>query len=123
MITYSQREVFKQTDMKYFEEASGLVARMPDFDNELRELRCHEVAQVVGCLLDLRVRDGKYEIGCEHSWLVLPTGNILDVYAVGRHPPVQLVAVVLTMPVRYREMDIGLKIRHQVVEQLLRDLR
>jgi hypothetical protein len=37
------------------------------------------------------------------------------VYAVGRIPPVQLVARVAAMPLRYREMDIDLELRTETL--------
>lgn len=76
-------------------EASEIVRLFPD----LPDLRCHEVARAVGHLLDLRVVDGRYD-AVVHSWLELPLregdppGNpfawVLDVYAVGRWPQVQV---------------------------------
>jgi hypothetical protein len=62
--------------------------------------RCHEIARAVGQVLKLPVQDGWYG-AIEHSWLWIPQEGpssygfeydaILDVYAVGRLPMVQLV--------------------------------
>jgi len=60
-------------------------------------LRCHEMARAVTRLLDpaegvqVHVEDGKFG-AVEHSWLLLVGRGpaILDVYAVGTLPPVQL---------------------------------
>jgi hypothetical protein len=115
MKTYSEREVFDERDLSAFEHARQIVEVLPDYDQEGEQLRCHEVAALVGKILELPVRHGKYELGSEHSWLELPSRHILDVYAVGRIPPVQLVARVAAMPLRYREMDIDLELRTETL--------
>jgi len=71
------------------------------------------------------VVDGRYEIGCQHTWIRLPRGHILDVYSVGRHPPVALVAVVSTLPMRFEARDDGYAPPHrpEVVRALLDHLR
>lgn len=70
------------------------------------EIRCHEVARIVGLLLGLPIQDGKYG-QVDHSWCwtnpvtisegvqpCSPAGTaILDPYCVGRSPMVQLVAI------------------------------
>ena len=55
----------------------------------------------------------------EHSWIVLPSRHVLDAYAVGRHPPVQLVAVVTTIPKRFVERDLGIAVDQETVDWLL----
>lgn len=75
-----------------------MVAAVPDGDHLLgKPIRCHEMARAVGRILDLPVVDGVCG-AVQHSWLTIkahqdPTERefILDVYAVGRLPPVQLV--------------------------------
>jgi hypothetical protein len=82
-------------------------------------LRCHEVARFVGVRLGLAVCDGIYEIAMQHSWCVLPSRHILDVYAVGRLPPVQLVARTSVLPLRFTEKAISVVVKEDVVGWLL----
>lgn len=98
--------------------------------------RCHEIARFVfegldrlGFLLDGdRVIDG-WHVGSEHSWIALwgsiaeSEGGqqvILDPYAVGRFPIVQLVDVSSPLLLRdqYREEEPRTDIRHDVMEFL-----
>jgi hypothetical protein len=122
METYSQREVFGTSDFIYYRKARRFVQRMPSYGSRGEQLRCHEVARavvrVVGLPLEF-VRDGYYELACQHSWIVLPSGHVLDAYAVGRHPPVQLVAVVTTLPKRFNERDIGVVVDERTVSWLV----
>jgi hypothetical protein len=119
MKTYSEREVFSQTDLAYYRKASRFVRALPSYDQHGEELRCHEVARAVAIILNIStVEDGYFELACQHTWLVLPTRHILDPYCVGRLPPVQLVAVVTTMPKRYNVRDIGITVRGDVVLHL-----
>jgi len=104
MKTYSETDVFTAEDLRAWRLATAIVARFPDNDVHGNALRCHEVATAVGRLLKLSVEHGMYEVAAQHSWLRLPSGHILDAYAMGRLPPVILVAVVLTMPVRYEKL-------------------
>lgn len=122
---YSAFEVFKQYELLLYERARLLVEEFPERDQEGRHLRCHEVARAVGALLELEVVDGKYEVGAEHSWLVVTrlVGHfrwwcILDPYVVGRMPPVQLIAVVPMMPLRYTPGAMRTDIRNDVVKYL-----
>jgi hypothetical protein len=97
---YSATEVFSVWHQELRRKAEAGVEALPEIDG----LRCHEVARAIGKWLplltgkslDLAVVDGRYG-AVEHSWLqlspTLPTRRcpILDVYAVGRLPIVQLV--------------------------------
>lgn len=101
MITsYSARKVFSVGEMIAFHEAERIVStfRLPPAG---QEMRCHEIARAVcDCLNQLgnvvgglQVVDGKYG-GVEHSWIALPRPeHIIDTYAVGRLPMVQLVEI------------------------------
>lgn len=91
---YTATEVVSAADRNIWEEATALVARLP----ESKVVRCHELARAVGEILDLRVQDGKFGM-VEHSWLWLPSGNILDVYVPGALPMVQLVYVGMPLPI------------------------
>ena len=87
---YSETEVFSPGEVSAFRRAEAMVHAIPDME----DLRCHEVARAVASMLGLEVQDGKYGM-VEHSWILLPRtagrSAILDVYSVGRLPPVQLI--------------------------------
>ena len=125
---YSELEVFCADAVHAFHAATDLVLRLPERDISGELLRCHEVARVVGRVFRLgfpiEVVDGRYETGAEHSWcrLVLPNKQqaILDPYVVGRLPPVQLVAVVSTLPCRYQARELRTDIREDVVTWLIK---
>jgi hypothetical protein len=122
VISYSEREVFNVEDLILLRKAQRIVQQLPERDAAGDEVRCHEVARVVGSILSLTVCDGIYEISMDHSWLRLRTGHILDTYCVGRHPQVQLVAVVTAMPLRYKECSLErlkVTIRSDVVKLLM----
>lgn len=120
----SENEIFSANELELFHAASDVVSLLPEVDQHGALLRCHEVARIVGGLLRLPVMDGRYEYGCEHSWCVIKEANgrgftILDPYAVGRLPLVQLVCVTPTMPNRYFPEALRKDIREDVVERLL----
>lgn len=79
--------------LRLLEAATALVERVPakargDW------VRCHELTRAVGMILGLPWVDGRFAL-VEHSWLVVPDGArrprlLLDVYAVGALPQVQL---------------------------------
>ena len=97
MRSYSERRVFSGEEQALLREATQLVARLPD-DNDLR---CHELARVIGELLRLPVQDGHYKL-VEHSWLWArrekPYTSILDVYCVGSLPMVRLLDTAFMLP-------------------------
>jgi hypothetical protein len=86
VIGYAARECFTPADLTAYVRARAMVKMMPEGHT------CHEVAAAVGSVLGLSPVKGTYG-GFDHSWLVLPSGHVLDVYAPGRLPPVQLVHV------------------------------
>lgn len=75
-------------DLAIYERAVEMVEQLA----EAQTHDCHFVAGYVGGALGLSVVRGYYG-GIEHSWVALPSGRILDVYAVGRIPMVQVVDV------------------------------
>ena len=104
MISYSEVNVFNASEQQVHKRAIRLVACLDEklvsiHRSEPRVIRCHELARAVGSILDLPHEDGKYGI-IDHSWLLLTTkhslsseimkASILDVYAIGRLPQVQL---------------------------------
>ena len=82
-----------------------------------RELRCHELTRAVKRFMqhgdvpyhpvDVTLFDGKYSI-VDHSWLEILSKNreglcslyVLDVYAVGQLPQVQLLDITFSLPHR-----------------------
>ena len=120
----TEHQIFGPKELLAFAEAQRIVAALPEEDTSGELLRCHEIARVVGRLLNLKVIDGRYEYGCEHSWCVITEVKyrgftILDPYAIGRIPPVQLVSVLPTIPNRYFPEDKRKDIRGDVIEHLL----
>lgn len=85
MIGYAATEVFDQRDVEAFMLALRAVAVMPDNGRS-----CHEVCADVADMIGYEPVRGYYG-DVEHSWFELPSGAILDVYAPGRFPQVQLV--------------------------------
>jgi hypothetical protein len=85
------------------------------------ELRCHELAGAVQRALDedLIVVDGKCG-PVEHSWLVCADGVILDPYAPGRLPAVQVVDPIAA---NYRPGDPRDDIWWEVVDRLVLEMR
>lgn len=103
MRSYSETDVFTDYALEAFREASQLLARIADPAPGVPAWRCHEVARAVRYVLHARpgkvklldVVDGKFS-GADHSWLEIARGTtagwpaLLDVYAVGSLPMVQL---------------------------------
>lgn len=103
MIPYAQVKCFDKRMLHCYRLAYRITQWLPGwYDGE--RTRCHEVARIVNILLldkalgNTEVVDGKYG-GIDHSWINLlpaeglpPTSQrILDTYAVGQLPQVQLV--------------------------------
>jgi hypothetical protein len=96
MFSYSELEIFGRSELGLLKDAIFIVAKLPDIPG----LRCHELARVVGNILNLEIQDGYFGMA-EHSWLWTSPmkhsyekrryPNILDVYAVGSLPQVQLI--------------------------------
>lgn len=125
MIPYAQREYFTAQEVELWRRAVEIVAKIPHIVEE-DEVRCHEVARVVGGILKLPWTDGWYGL-TEHSWLwtrpwepLTPPPNVLDVYAVGRLPPVLLVCSSVHTPFEYRRGDPRKDTRVGVVHQLMK---
>lgn len=125
MRSYSETHVFSEYDLWMLKTAQDLVARIPEDGSPNHPeglLRCHEIARVVAkCLhIEQMVEDGKYG-HTDHSWIRFPNTNILDVYAVGRLPMVQLVcctSLTLLEPTLYKRLGARTDIDHTLVEQL-----
>lgn len=97
---YSETEVFLVNEILLLRRATRIAERMPNVE----DVRCHELARAFAATLGLPsecVQDGSYGF-VEHTWLWLSPPDvrlmairsnlppILDVYAVGQLPQVQL---------------------------------
>lgn len=118
-------ESFTTLDMQRLEQTMRFVAAFPDkIADEV--LRCHEVARAVayGLGLEDQVQDGYYGT-VDHSWIWLSDDTILDPYAVGRFPQVQLVdySAILCERANYRlsrpRKDINDAVLHQLLSIVL----
>jgi len=76
-------------DVELFEKVRRAVTDLPDVDlGEDRTgqkvfLSCHMLARAVGQVFGLKHVDGYFYPNYEHTWVLTPSGNILDVYPVG----------------------------------------
>jgi hypothetical protein len=123
MITYAERICFRPSHLRLLYRVEAYVARVsPSWGNELR---CHELARAVHRVVHedehkLLVVDGKCG-PIEHSWLYLDGAVILDPYAPGRLPAVQLIDLVVGSA--YRPGTSRTDIRQAVVNRLVREMR
>jgi len=121
MITYAERACFRVEHLRLLASVEALVARVPDAWGN--ELRCHELARAICRVVGdraLAVVDGHCG-PVEHSWLRLSDGVILDAYAPGPLPAVQLVDPIVGAA--YRPGDPRTDIRRAIIEQLSREMR
>jgi hypothetical protein len=123
VITYAERVCFEPSHIKLLARVEAYVARVsPSWGNELR---CHELARAVQLVVHdrehkLLVVDGKCG-PIEHSWLLVAGRVILDPYAPGRLPAVQLVDLVVGTA--YRPGVPRSDIRQPVINQLVAEMR
>ena len=101
MNSYSTR-IFPADLVHLRDVVERFVADLPDTAGH--GLRCHEVARVVTRVFDVgAVVDGVYG-PVDHSWIVFEgRPYILDPYAVGRLPQVQMLTVELGLATLYQE--------------------
>jgi hypothetical protein len=106
MKSYSET-VFPEAAIQALILAELAVFRLPNPEAGQRPWRCHEVTRVVAGFLESRkgkatieVIDGSYgamfHASFEHSWIILDIDRqrfILDAYAIGRLPQVQLLDI------------------------------
>lgn len=124
---HSYTSIFRRLALDFWERTTELVEGLP----EDPELRCHELARAVaryfeGDALDPVVVDGKFGIA-DHSWLIIGRdkriyAHVLDVYAVGSLPMVQLVDVMSVSIRRARQYvpgEVRSDIRTDVIDRLL----
>ena len=120
MITYAERVCFKPLHLEIWGRVERHVTQVSKVWGN--ELRCHELARAVHRVIDappLFVVDGKCG-PIEHSWLCFSDGVILDPYAPGRMPAVQLVDSIVGA---YRPGSTRTDIRHSIIDRLVREMR
>lgn len=97
MRSYSEREVFSPAYVRLWRLSTQMVDALP-MSSEDKEIRCHELSRAIHQKLTgyydwrkMDVVDGKFG-AVDHSWIVLDEKDtILDTYAVGALPQVQLI--------------------------------
>lgn len=91
MKTYAETQTDRMPpeELVLFRRIRDAVNRLPD-DPGLRTnphgrtvLSCHILARAVAMVFGLKCVDGFFHPTFSHSWLVTPSGNIVDVYPVG----------------------------------------
>lgn len=120
MITYAERACFRPEHLQLLSRAQTYVARVSDTWGN--ELRCHELARAVQRVAEighLVVVDGKCG-PVEHSWLRFSDGVILDPYAPGRLPAVQMIDPLVGSS--YRSGEDRTDIRQAIVDQLVLEM-
>lgn len=126
---YSAFQVFRSDVLRALALAERVVEVLPEDDR----LRCHEVARIVREVIGFGVvEDGTYGQGprvlpVDHSWIVLRVmgrnRHVLDPYAVGRLPPVQVAEVGFPLDDPYVAGKPRSDVREDVVQEGLRAVR
>jgi hypothetical protein len=127
MIGYSISQIFTLTELELSRDVTSAVIGLPEDEH----LRCHELARSIAIHfadhpLKPYVVDGKFGL-VDHSWIQFGAGpkergHILDVYAVGASPMVQLIDAWSLGLRSARQFVAGVTredIRQDVVDQLL----
>lgn len=126
MITYAERACFRAAHLRLFSRVEQCVARVSDTWGN--ELRCHELARAVQIVVrDDECRPEVIDGHCgtvEHSWLRCSDGAIVDAYAPGRLPAVQIVDPLVAAAYRPgpRRRDVRQAIVGRLVVEMKRNL-
>lgn len=123
MKTYAERVCFCDPHLRLFRRVEAYVALVSD--DWGNELRCHELARAV----HLVVYEAEFKIDVidghcgpvEHSWLRCSDGVIVDAYAPGRLPAVQIVDPIVAT--HYRPGARRGDVREDVVTRLVTEMR
>ena len=123
MITYAERACFREPNLRLLARVEMYVGRVSNTWGN--ELRCHELARAVHLVVGgqehkMLVVDGKCG-PIEHSWLYISDNVILDPYAPGRLPAVQLVDLVVGTA--YRPGAPRSDIRQAIIDRLVLEMR
>jgi hypothetical protein len=123
VITYAERACFRASHLLLLRRVEACIARVSDAWGN--ELRCHELARAIHLIVyehehKLDVVDGHCG-PVEHSWLRCSDGAILDAYAPGRLPAVQLVDPLAGTA--YRPGSPRRDVRQPIVDRLVAEMR
>lgn len=126
MVGFSATSVFTAREVDLLAQARRVVEALPDDP----KLRCHEVARIVRAIVGQgKVEDGTLgESRVDHSWIVLGHAgprqhHVLDPYAVGRLPVVQLVEVGFPLDNPYRPGPPRTDLRAELVVRMVEKVR
>ncbi len=138
MKSYSETNIFSPVALTLRKVVERLVELLPDPEPGKDLWRCHEVARAVEGVLEtsleaggsgarLHVFDGKYGPpamgGIDHSWLVLlqpdKPGVVLDPYAIGRLPQVQIIDWEMQLACMYKASGYRNDIDKTVVQYMV----
>lgn len=115
---------FSAQELCYLHRSQEVVSHVP-YDLGGKVVRCHELSRALARVLGLTTEDGYYGM-VEHSWVwttprepFSPLPNILDPYAPGRYPQVQLVHSHLHLPFEYRRGEPRTDIDQSMVDNLV----
>lgn len=100
MRSIAEREYFPKKLVHLLPMVEKIVETFPDFMEGGKDVRCHEVARAVACIIapaipagaTIRIVDGKFG-AVDHTWIEIRIDYktfILDPYAVASLPQVQL---------------------------------
>jgi hypothetical protein len=122
VITYAERACFCEQHLQVLARVEAYVARVSNTWGN--ELRCHELARAVHgvmkfCPITLEIVDGKCG-PVEHSWLCFADGVIIDPYAPGRMPAVQVIDPIVGSA--YRPGAARPDIRQVIVDRLVLEM-
>lgn len=80
---------FTDSEIKLFSMVRNAVILLPDLDLGIAEMRgepmimsCHMLARAIASVYTLKFVDGFVIPNYEHSWVLTPEGNIIDVYPI-----------------------------------------
>jgi hypothetical protein len=123
LITYAERACFREPHLRLLRRVEACVARVSDVWGN--ELRCHELARAVHLVVYedehmLDVIDGHCG-PVEHSWLRCSDGVIIDAYAPGRLPAVQIVDPIVAA--HYRQGKRRDDVREPIIRRLVSEMR
>ena len=82
MITHAE-EVIEESDLKIFKSIKEKLSKIDKFPIKTELLTCHMLAHAVAEVYDLKVVDGFWRSGYNHSWIETDYLNVIDVYPVG----------------------------------------
>lgn len=79
-----------EEEIKILQEISLVYKKLPDEDlgndkngEKIPLAQCHILARAFSDAFSLKYEDGFFFPNFEHSWLISPNGNVIDVYPVG----------------------------------------